>query len=158
MKRSNSLAAGVLAAVFLLITVPDVVAQTKPAAKAAPAMARTEHQWQGAGKSSSFDALWFGTELKMIREEMAPRDNVIEKNEFMFNQNVLLHYKQDRYPESGKKGGSVATMVSFDKTGKPSISMKRIDGKPAGPASAAEIEQAKKHLAELQLIISKVKH
>ncbi len=48
-------------------------------------------------------------------------------------------------------------MVSLDKTGKPSISLKRIDDNPAGPASAAEIEQAKKHLAELQLITSKIK-
>jgi hypothetical protein len=48
-------------------------------------------------------------------------------------------------------------MVSFDKTGKPSISLKRIDGNPAGPASAAEIERAKKHLAELQRITSKVR-
>ena len=98
-----------------------------------------------------------GAELKMIREEMAPRADMIEKNEFFFNQGVLLHYKQDRYPEPGRKGESVALMVSFDKTGKPSISMKRIDGNPAGSASAAEIDLAKKHLAELQLITGKVK-
>ena len=157
MNRTTSFAAGILVAFFLLAA--PAVAQTPPAAKPAPApaMERTEHQWQGGQATSTFGAHWMGAELKMIREEMAPRAGMIEKNEFFFNQGALLHYKQDRYPEPGKKGESVALMVSFDKTGKPSMSLKRIDGNPAGPASASEIEQAKKHLAELLLITGKVK-
>lgn len=154
MTRTASLAAGLLAAFFLLAAA--AIAQTPPV-KPAPAMEHTEHQWRDGNATSTFGAHWMGAELKMLREEMAPRGGMIEKNEFFFNQGTLLHYKQDRYPEPGKKGAAAALMVSFDKTGKPSISLKRIDGNPAGPASAAEIEQAKKHLAELQRITSKVK-
>ncbi len=120
-------------------------------------MERTEHQWRDGNASSTFGAHWMGAELKMLREEVAPRGGMIEMNEYFFNQGALLHYKQDRYPEPGKKGAAVALMVSFDKTGKPSISLKRIDGNPAGPASAAEIELAKKHLAGLLAITGKVK-
>lgn len=153
MTRTASLAAGLLTVFFLQAA---AVAQTPPAIPA-PAMERTEHQWRDGNASSTFGAHWMGAELKMLREEMAPRGGMIEKNEYFFNQGALLHYKQDRYPEPGKKGAAVALMVSFDKAGKPSISLKRIDGNPAGPAGAAEIEQAKKHLSELQRITAKVK-
>jgi hypothetical protein len=61
-------------------------------------------------------------------------------------------------PESGKSGKSAAVMVSFDKNGKPAISMRRIDGKPAGPASpAGGIARSRKHLDELLAIPARVK-
>lgn len=144
------------AALLCAITVP-AFAQTSSTARPAPAMERTEHQWQGGGHASTFGAYWMGAELKMIREDMVAKAGIIETNEFFFNQGVLLHYKQDRYPAPGEKGASIATMVSFDKAGKPSISLKRIDGKPAGPADAAEIAQAQKHLAELLAVTARVK-
>lgn len=148
----SRLQVAVLAGVLLVMFVPDVPAQT---AKPAPAMELTEHRWQGGGRSSSFNAHWTGSELKMIREELAPAAGHIEKNEYFFNAGALLHYKHDRYPEPGRSGSETAIMVSFDKSGKPSISMKRIDGKPAGPATAAEIEQGRKHLGELQQVLAK---
>lgn len=138
------------------ITVP-AAAQTAPARKPVPAMERTEHEWKDGKQSSTFGAHWTGSELKMIREEMTEYAGMIEKNEFFFNASALLHYKQDRYPVPGKSGATVAIMTSFDKTGKPAISMKRIDGKAVGPASAEEIAQAQKHLAELLAITAKVK-
>ncbi len=91
----------------------------------------------------------------MIREELQAADGMVEKNEYIFNQGALLHYKQDRYPATGKSGPATATMVSFDKTGKPVISIRRIDGNPAGPASPQAIAAAKKHLAELLAITGK---
>lgn len=142
-------------AVFFCNAAP--VAGLNAATSSPPPMERTEHQWKGADRSSGFDVLWSGTELKMIREEVAPAAGVIDKNEYTFNAGALLHYKQDRYPAPGKSGETVATMVSFDKTGKPVISMKRIDGKPAGPASPEEIGQARKHLDELLAIARKAR-
>lgn len=147
----------VAAAVLLGAAVMSAPVQAQPAAKAAPAMERTEHEWKGGGVSSTFDALWSGRELKMIREEMRAADGMVEKNEYLFNQGALLHYKQDRYPAEGKKGAEEATMVSFDKTGRAVISMRKIDGNAAGPASAAAVAAAKKHLAELLAITGKVK-
>ncbi len=140
---------------FFCGTAPVNVAYA--ATSSPPPMERTEHVWKGADRSSGFDALWSGAELKMIREEIALISGITEKNEYVFNAGALLHIKQDRYPAPGKSGETVATMMSFDKTGKPVISMKRIDGKPAGPASAAEIAQARKHLEELLAITGKVK-
>lgn len=151
----HALSSAALGAVLLLNGQAPAVAQPASPAKTAPAMERTEHEWKGTGQSSTFDVLWNGVEPKMIREEIAPAAGMIEKNEFVFNAGALLHFKQDRYPEPGKSGQSVATMVSFDKTGKPVMSMKRLDGKPVGPASPAEIAQAKKHLAELMAIAGK---
>lgn len=131
-------------------------AQTPPPQnQSAAAMTRTEHVWKDAGRSSTFDALWTDRELKMIREELAVGTDVIEKNEYIFNAGALLHFKQDRYPAPGKSGPTLATMVSFDKTGKAVISMKRLDGKPVGPATAAEIDQVKKHLDALLAIADK---
>jgi hypothetical protein len=141
---------------FCTITAP-AVAQTASPAKPAPAMERTEHQWKGGNQSSTFGAHWTGSELKMLREEMNENAGMIEKNEFFFNAGALLHYKQDRYPAPGKSGATVAIMTSFDKTGKPAISMKRVDGKAVGPASPEDIAQAQKHLAELLAITAKVK-
>lgn len=142
---------------FCTITAP-AVAQTPSAAKpAAPAMERTEHEWKGGSQSSTFGAHWTGSELKMLREEMNESAGMIEKNEFFFNAGALLHYKQDRYPAPGKSGATVAIMTSFDKTGKPWVSMKRVDGKAVGPASPEDIAQAQKHLAELLAITAKVK-
>ena len=134
---------------------PTVLAQ--PAAKTAPAMERSEHEWKDGGASSTFDALWSGRELKMIREEMRASDGMIEKNEYLFNQGALLHYKQDRYPAGGRKGPEEATMVSFDKTGRAVISMRKVNGNAAGPVSSAAIAAAKKHLAELLAIAEKVR-
>lgn len=145
----------ILATGFFCAMAGNVPAQSP--AKPAPPMERTEHQWQGGGQSSTFGAHWMGSELKMIREEMNEKTGMIEKNEFFFNAGALLHYKQDRYPSPGKSGPVVAVMASFDKTGKPAISMKRVDGKPVGPASAEDIAQAQKHLAELLAITAKVK-
>lgn len=155
-KASKSDIAVVLTALLLPVAAVSAVAQTPPV-KSAPAMERTEHQWQGAGASSTFDVLWSGKDLKMIREELQAAGGMVEKNEYLFNQGALLHYKQDRYPAEGKSGPAEATMVSFDKTGKPVISMRRLDGSPAGPASAATIAAAKKHLEELLAVIRKVR-
>ncbi|MBY0270275.1 MAG: hypothetical protein K2X06_10425 [Burkholderiales bacterium] len=154
MSRLQSLPA-ILATGFFCLLAGNAPAQST--AKPAPPMERTEHQWQGGGRSSTFGAHWMGSELKMIREEMAENAGMIEKNEFFFNAGALLHYKQDRYPAPGKSGAAVAIMASFDKTGKPAISLKRVDGKPLGPASPEEIAQAQKHLAELLVITAKVK-
>ena len=145
----------VMAACFFYFTAGHVIAQVP--AKPAPAMERTEHQWKGGIQSSTFGAHWMGAELKMIREEMNENAGMIEKNEFFFNVGALLHYKQDRYPPPGKSGAAVAIMASFDKTGKPAMSMKRVDGKPVGPASPEDLAQAQKHLAELLAIAGKVK-
>jgi hypothetical protein len=158
MKRNSSLEAILFAATMLFAVTTVAAAQSSPAVPPAGGMARTGHEWQGAGRSSSFDVLWIGGEMKMIREEVAPVAGIVEKNEYVFNGGKLLHFKQDRYPESGKSGESVATMVSFDKNGNPAISMRRIDGKPAGTASPAEIAQSRKHLDELLAITSKVRH
>lgn len=149
--------AGVMAAALLCVIAVPAVAQSAPAKKPAPAMERTEHEWKDGGRSSNFGAHWTGGELKMIREEMTENAGMIEKNEFFFNAGNLLHYKQDRYPAPGKSGETTAIMASFDKTGKPGMSMKRIEGKPVGPVSPAEIAQAQKHLAELLAITAKVK-
>jgi hypothetical protein len=156
MNRMQSLAAA-LAAGFFYASIGTALAQAPSPAKPAPAMERTEHEWKNGGQSSTFDAHWMGAELKMIREEMNESAGMIEKNEYFFNAGALLHYKQDRYPAPGKSAAAVAIMASFDKTGKPAMSMKRVDGKPAGPASPADMAQAKKHLAELLAIIAKVK-
>lgn len=149
----------VVAAASVLLAAPamssPVLAQ--PAAKTAPAMERSEHEWKGGGASSTFDALWSGRKLKMIREELRASDGMIEKNEYMFNQGALLHYKQDRYPAEGKKGPEEATMVSFDKSERAIISMRKVDGNAAGPASTAAIAAAKKHLAELLAITGRVR-
>lgn len=153
MNRPQSLTA-ILAAGFFCFMAGNAPAQSP--AKPAPPMERTEHQWQGDGRSSTFGAHWMGSELKMIREEMNENAGVIEKNEFFFNAGALLHYKQDRYPSPGKSGPAVAVMASFDKTGKPAMSMKRVDGKPVGPATPEDIAQAKKHLAELLTITARV--
>ncbi len=158
MKRKPSLAAGLFAASLLFVAIPAAAAQASPAAQTAGGMSRTEHEWKGEGRNSTFDVLWIGGEMKMIREEVAAVDGMIEKNEYVFNAGKLLHYKQDRYPESGNKGGAVATMVSFAKSGKVSISMKRIDGKPAGAVAPEEIARARKHLDELLLIAVKPRH
>lgn len=151
MNRMQSLVA-VLAVGFFGNTLVQAASPAKPAA-----MERTEHEWKSGGQSSTFDAHWMGTELKMIREEMNENAGMIEKNEYFFNAGALLHYKQDRYPAPGKSGATVAIMASFDKSGKPAMSMKRVDGKPAGPASPEDIAQAKKHLAELLIITARVK-
>jgi hypothetical protein len=145
----------VLAAGFFCVTAGNVLAQSP--AKPAPAMERTEHEWKDGKQSSVFGAHWMGSELKMIREEMNESAGMIEKNEYFFNAGTLLHYKQDRYPAPGKSGDATSIMASFDKTGKPAMSMKRLDGKPAGPASPAEIAQAQKHLAELLAITARVR-
>ena len=92
------------------------------------------------------------------KTEVAAADGMTEKNEYVFDAGKLLHYKQDRYPGSGKKGEAVATMVSFGKTGKVSISMKRIDGKPAGPVAPEEIARARKHLDALLAIAGEPRH
>lgn len=156
-KSSKSDIAAVLTAFLLPVAAVGAVAQTPPV-KSAPAMERTEHQWAGKGAASStFDALWSGGELKMIREELQAADGMVEKNEYVFNQGALLHYKQDRYSASGKSGPATATMVSFDKTGKPVISLRRVDGNPAGPASPQAIAAAQKHLAELLAITGRAK-
>jgi hypothetical protein len=146
----------VLLAGFVCLMSGPAPAQS-PAKPAAPPLERTEHIWKDATRSSTFGAHWSGTELKMIREEMAERAGMIEKNEFFFNAGALLHYKQDRYPAPGKSGETVAIMASFDKTGKAAMSMKRLEGKPVGPASPDEIAQAQKHLAELLAITARVK-
>lgn len=154
-KSSKSGIAVVLTAFLLPVAAFSAVAQTPPV-KSSPAMERTEHQWTGKGAASStFDALWSGRELKMIREELQAADGMIEKNEYVFNQGALLHYKQDRYPASGKSGPATAIMASFDRTGKPVISLRRVDGNPAGPASPQVIAAAQKHLAELLAITGK---
>lgn len=145
----------ILAAGFFCVVAGNAPAQSP--AKSTPPMERTEHQWKEGGQSSTFGAHWMGSELKMIREEMNENAGMIEKNEFFFNSGALLHYKQDRYPVQGKSGETVAIMASFDKTGKPAISMKRIDGKPMGPASPEEIARAQKHMAELLAITARVK-
>lgn len=136
---------------------PDGRAWAQSPAKPAPAMERTEHEWKDGKRSSTFGAHWTGGELKMIREEMAENAGMIEKNEYFFNAGVLLHYKQDRYPAPGKSGPTEAIMVSFDKTGKAAVSMKRIEGKTTGPASSDDIARAQKHLAELLAITAQVK-
>ena len=146
-----------VAAVLLYAITLPAFAQTAPAKKTAPAMERTEHEWKDGKQSSTFGAHWMEGELKMIREEMTEATGMIEKNEFFFNAGKLLHYKQDRYPAQGKSGETVAIMASFDKTGKPGVSMKRVEGKPMGPASPEEILRAQKHLAELLIITAKVK-
>lgn len=145
----------VFAAGFSCCIAGSVLAQSP--AKSAPAMERTEHAWKDASRSSTFGAHWMGSELKMIREEINENSGMIEKNEFFFNAGNLLHYKQDRYPAPGKSGVSVAIMASFDKTGKPAMSMKRVDDKPVGPASPDEIAKAQKHLAELLAVTGNVK-
>lgn len=131
--------------------------QTQAPAKSSVMITRSEHAWSGGGRSSTFDAHWHNGELKMIREEFAPASGFVEKNEFMFNAGVLLHYKHDRYPAPGKSGDAVALMVTFDKSGNPLVSMKRVEGKPVGAASPDEIERARKHLAELQAIAMKAR-
>ena len=156
MKRIPSFEAILFAATMLFAATTVAAAQSSPAVPPAGGMARTEHEWKSAGRSSSFDVLWIGGEMKMIREEFAVVSGIVEKNEYVFNGGMLLHFKQDRYPESGKSGESVALMVSFDKNGKPVISMRRIDGKPAGPASPAEIARSRKHLDELLAIATSV--
>lgn len=154
MNRLQSLTA-ILAAGFFCFMVGNAPAQSP--AKPAPPMERTEHEWKDGVRSSTFGAHWTGGELKMIREEMRESAGMIEKNEFFFNAGALLHYKQDRYPAEGKSGATVAIMMSFDKTGKPAMSLKRVDGKPMGAASPDEIAQAQKHLAELLAITARVK-
>lgn len=154
MSRLQSLTA-ILTTGFFCVLAGNAPAQSP--AKPAPPMERTEHQWQGGGQSSTFGAHWMGSELKMIREEMNENAGVIEKNEFFFNAGALLHYKQDRYPAPGKSGAASAIMASFDKTGKPAISVKRVNDKPVGPASPEDIAQAQKHLAELLAITARVK-
>lgn len=146
-----------LATLLLYAITAPALAQTAPVKKSVPPMERTEHEWKDGRQSSTFGAHWTGSELKMIREEMTENAGMIEKNEFFFNAGALLHYKQDRYPVPGKSGDTVAIMASFDKTGKPVTSMKRVEGKPVGQASPAEIAQAQKHLAELLAITAKVK-
>lgn len=157
MKISRYSLVAAAASVLLGASAMSLPVLAQPAAKHAPTMERSEHEWSGAGASSTFDALWSGKELKMIREELQAADGMFEKNEYVFNQGALLHYKQDRYPASGKSAPATATMVSFDKTGKAVISMRRVDGSPAGPASSAAITAAKKHLEELLAITGKVK-
>ena len=154
MNRLHSLPA-VLAAGFFCVMAGNAPAQSP--AKSAPPMERTEHQWKGGSQSSTFGAHWMGSELKMIREEMTENAGMIEKNEFFFNAGALLHYKQDRYPAPGKSGAAVALMATFDKTGKPAMSIKRVDDKPTGPVSPEDIALAQKHLAELLAITAKVK-
>ncbi|MBX3661901.1 MAG: hypothetical protein KF804_05570 [Burkholderiales bacterium] len=143
----------------LMLAVPLLCAAVAAAAqatgKSSVMITRSEHAWSGGGRSSTFDAHWHNGELKMIREEFAPAAGFIEKNEFFFNAGTLLHYKHDRYPEPGKSGETVALMVSFDKSGNPQVSMKRVGGKPVGAASPDEIGRARKHLAELQAIALK---
>lgn len=155
MNRLQALPAALATGLFCFFA-GHVLAQS-PAKPAAPPMERTEHQWKDAVRSSTFGAHWSGSELKMIREEMTDSAGMIEKNEFFFNAGALLHYKQDRYPAPGKSGATVAIMASFDKTGKAAMSMKRLEGKPVGPASPEEIAQAQKHLAELLAITVRVK-
>ncbi len=147
----------VLAIALSCSIVAPAVAQTPAPAKPAPPMERTEHQWRDGARFSTFGAHWTGSELKMIREEITENAGMIEKNEFFFNAGALLHYKQDRYPAEGKSAAAVAIMASFDKTGKPAMSMKRVDDKPVGPASPEDITLALKHLAELLAITAKVK-
>lgn len=156
MNRMQSLVA-VLVTGFFCAGAGNTPAQAASPAKPAPAMERTEHEWKSDGQSSTFDAHWMGSELKMLREEMNESAGMIEKNEYFFNAGALLHYKQDRYPAPGKSGATVAIMASFDKSGKPVMSMKRVDGKPAGPASPGDLAQAKKHLAELLAIVTKAR-
>jgi len=141
----------------LLLSATALTAEAQAPAKSSVMMARSEHAWSGGGRSSTFDVHWQNGELKMIREELAPASGFIEKNEFFFNAGALLHFKQDRYPVPGKSGDAVALMVSFDKSGNPLVSMKRVGGKPVGAASPAEIAQARKHLDELQAIAMKAK-
>lgn len=148
------------AILIALSLLPGVAAgaasSSTPAAQpAAGGMSRTEHEWKGDGRSSTFDVLRIGGEMKMIREQISVVAGIAEKNEYFFKDGALLHFKQDRYPESGKSGAAVATMASFSKAGKVTVSMKRIDGKPAGPASAQEIARMRKHLDELLLIAGK---
>ena len=63
----------------LLLPVAEVIAVAQtPQVKSAPAMERTEHQWTGKGAASStFDALWSGRKLKMIREELQAADGMV---------------------------------------------------------------------------------
>lgn len=156
LNRLLSFCAAITTLLLCAITAP-AVAQTAPVKKSVPPMERTEHEWKDGKQSSTFGAHWTGGELKMIREEMTENAGMIEKNEFFFNAGALLHYKQDRYPVEGKSGETVAIMASFDKTGKPAASMKRVEGKPVGPASPDEIARAQKHLADLLIITAKVK-
>jgi len=58
---------------------------------------------------------------------------------------------------AGHSGATIAIMAFFDKTGKPVMSMKGLEGKPVGPASPEEIAKAKKHQAELLMITAKVR-
>lgn len=153
----NAFMAAAGAAAFLLFAGAEVLAQSSAPAKKPVSMARSEHVWSGDGRSSRFDVHWQDGEAKMIREEFAPFSGFIEKNEFFFNAGALLHYKHDRDPEPGKSGDSVALMVSFDKSGNPLVSMKRVAGKPVGAASPAEIVQARRHLDELLAIVRKSK-
>jgi hypothetical protein len=155
--RVSPLVCALLLSVSAVTVQAQAQAQAQAPEKSSVMMARSEHAWNGGGKSSTFDVHWQNGELKMIREELAPSSGVIEKNEFVFNAGVLLHFKQDRYPVPGKSGDAVALMVSFDKSGNPLVSMKRVGGKPVGAASPAEIAQARKHLAELQAIAMKAK-
>ncbi len=147
----------VLLSTLLLSVAAGVHAQAQAPAKSSVMMARSEHAWSGGGRSSTFDVHWQNGEMKMIREELAPSAGFIEKNEFVFNAGALLHFKQDRHPAPGRSGDAVALMVSFDKTGNPLVSMKRVGGKPVGAASPAEIAQARKHLGELQAIAMKAR-
>lgn len=144
-------------ALWLLPAAGMAAAQTPPAAKAPVNMERSEHAWSGGGRSSRFDVHWQDGDIKMIREEFAPSSGLVEKNEFFFNAGTLLHYKHDRYPGSGAAGDAVALMVSFDKSGNPLVSMKRVGGKPVGAASPAEIAQARRHLDELLAIVRKAR-
>ena len=155
--RSKSPVSLVLCALLLSVSTVTAHAQAQAPAKSSVVMARSEHAWSGGGRSSTFDVHWQNGELKMIREEVAPSSGFIEKNEYVFNAGALLHFKQDRYPAPGKSGDTVALMVSFDKSGNPLVSMKRVGGKPVGAASPAEIAQARKHLGELQAIAMKAK-
>ncbi|MDP2397802.1 MAG: hypothetical protein Q8M53_05570 [Burkholderiales bacterium] len=143
-------------ALIVAVPLPSTgLAAAQAPAKSSVMITRSEHAWSGGGRSSTFDAHWHNGELKMIREEFAPSSGFIEKNEFFFNAGALLHYKHDRYPAPGKSGDVIALMVSFDKSGNPQVSMKRVDGKPVGAASPNEIERARMHLAELQAIAMK---
>jgi hypothetical protein len=157
MPLNRSLSFCSVIATLLFAMILPAAAQTAAVKKTAPAMERTEHEWKDGVRSSTFGAHWTGSELKMIREEVKESAGMIEKNEFFFNAGALLHYKQDRYPAEGKSGAAVAIMMSFDKTGKPAMSLKRVDGKPMGSASPDEIAQAQKHLAELLAITARVK-
>jgi hypothetical protein len=148
--------AAAVAAAFLLAGA-EALAQSASSSRKPVSMTRSEHVWNGDGRSSRFDVHSQDGDIKMIREEFAPSSGFVEKNEFFFNAGALLHYKHDRDPEPGKSGDAVALMVTFDKSGNPLVSMKRVGGKPVGAASPAEIAQARRHLDELLAIVRKAR-